>query len=264
MCVITKSSHTSLFLWFYVNLLKLDWMSKVYHGRIWYQTCRGWTFFWKFTRLLNLCGHAVGEHFVKVSTIISESVNQSSILYHWGSTYQTTRDVSEWVRHMPVDHRCQGHAHKILFHAWPGDNWGLFDVKKTIIWKKSAVSQVNGARASIQVPALLTQSHAFSCLSLPRNFLRKNSSDLQHASIKYLSMVNYHLQDVENLLSLLIFQVSNIMSGLHFTAFNAHHSMYIEVLYSCDRNSVILFMKLTAVIYPYEYLCFLNFECRNL
>ena len=35
-----------------------------------------------FTRLLNLCGHAVGEHFVKVSTIISESVNQSSILYH--------------------------------------------------------------------------------------------------------------------------------------------------------------------------------------
>ena len=30
----------------------------------------------------NLCGHAVGEHFVKVSTIISESVNQSSILYH--------------------------------------------------------------------------------------------------------------------------------------------------------------------------------------
>lgn len=168
------------------------------------------------------------------------------------------------MRHMPVDHRCQGHANKILFHAWPGDNWGLFDVKKTIIWKKSAVSQVNGARASIQVPALLTQSHAFSCLSLPRNFLRKNSSDLQHTGIKYLSIVNCHLQDVENLLSLLIFQVSNIMSGLHFTACNAHHSMYIEVLYSCDRNSVILFMKLTAVIYPYEYLCFLNFECRNL
>ena len=95
-------------------------------------------------------------------------------------------------------------------------------------------------------------------------FLRKNSSDLQHTGIKYLSIVNYHLQDVENLLSLLIFQVSNIMSGLHFTAFNAHHSMYIEVLYSCDRNSVILFMKLTAVIYPYEYLCFLNFECHNL
>lgn len=168
------------------------------------------------------------------------------------------------MRHMPVDHRCQGHANKILFHAWPRDNWGLFDVKKTIIWKKSAVSQVNGARASIQVPALLTQSHAFSCLSLPRNFLRKNSSDLQHTGIKYLSIVNYHLQDVENLLSLLIFQVSNIMSGLHFTACNAHHSMCIEVLYSCDRNSVILFMKLTTVIYSYEYLCFLNFECRNL
>lgn len=130
-------------------------------------------FFLEIYQAFNLCGHAVGEHFVKVSTIISESVNQSSILYHWGGTYQTTRDVSEWVRHMPVDHRCQGHAHKILFHAWPGDNWGLFDVKKTIIWKKSAFSQVNGARASIQVPALLTQSHAFSCLSLPRNFFKE-------------------------------------------------------------------------------------------
>ena len=39
-------------------------------------------FFLEIYQAFNLCGHAVGEHFVKVSTIISESVNQSSILYH--------------------------------------------------------------------------------------------------------------------------------------------------------------------------------------
>lgn len=193
----------------------------------------------------NLCGHAVGEHFVKVSTIISESVNQSSILYHWGGTYQTTCDVSEWVRHMPVDHRCQGHANKILFHAWPGDNWGLFDVKKTIIWKKSAVSQVNGARASIQVPALLTQSHAFSCLSLPRNFLRKNSSDLQHTGIKYLSIVNYHLQDVENLLSLLNF------SGVKHHVRASFHSMQCTSL-NVYWSALFMWSKFSYIIHEID------------
>ena len=52
-------------------------------------------FFLEIYQAFNLCGHAVGEHFVKVSTIISESVNQSLILYHRGGTYQTTRNVSE-------------------------------------------------------------------------------------------------------------------------------------------------------------------------
>lgn len=63
---------------------------------------------------------------------ISQSIIDSVSLRR----YLPNHTQCKWVRHMPVDHRCQGHANKILFHAWPGDNWALFDVKKTIIWKK--------------------------------------------------------------------------------------------------------------------------------